>query len=136
MRILRTYSQSYLAHLDVAKLSDEGIDAYLQDDNIVSINPVLTYAVGGIKLFIPDEDFDKAQKILENNEYDSLSVEYYKDTIEPQFKCPQCGGTNIFQKGSWLSGLLFLFLFAVPLAKRKPEFVCLDCSAKWKDNIV
>lgn len=135
MKILRTYSQSYLAHLDLAKLSDEEIDAYLQDDNIVSINPVLAHAVGGIKLFVRDVDFNKAQKILECNEYDSLSVEYDKETIEPQFKCPECGGINLFQKGSWLFGLLILILFFVPLTKRKPEYICMDCSARWNDTL-
>ncbi len=55
MKILKSYLNSTLAYLDSAKLSDEGIEAMLKDENIVSINPIYAHAVGGIKLIETSE---------------------------------------------------------------------------------
>lgn len=63
MKILKTYLYSYLAHLDKAKLKDEGIEVFIKDDNIVSIDPIYAQAVGGIKLQVYEKDYDKAVEI-------------------------------------------------------------------------
>ena len=133
MRILKTYLYSYQAHLDLAKLKDEGIVAVIRDDNIVSIDPVLAQAVGGIKILVNDIDYNKASEVLNANEYDSLKNEYREEEISAQRKCSNCGSINIFQKGSWLVGLLFLFISFIPFTTKKSVYVCMDCSHKWKE---
>jgi len=132
MKIVKTYIYSHLAHLDIAKLSDEGIEAIIRDDNIVSINPIIAQAVGGIKILVQDNDYDKALEILNTNDYDNLKNEF-KEESNLQRKCAKCGSVNIFQKGSWLTGLIFLVLMFIPLTTKKSTYVCLDCSNKWKE---
>jgi len=132
MKILKTYLYSHLAHLDLAKLSDEGIEAIIKDDNIVSIDPVYAQAVGGIKLLVKDDDYKRALEILNSNDYDNLKNEFPGEDISAQIKCSNCGSINIFQKGSWLMGLLFLILFFVPFTIKKSKYICLDCSHEWK----
>lgn len=128
MKILKSYLNSTLAYLDSAKLSDEGIEAMLKDENIVSINTIYAHAVGGIKLIVKDEDYDKALEILNCNEYEFLKNEYPDEVISEQIKCKNCGSTNIFQKGSWIIGILFLILAFIPFTTKKSKCVCLDCS--------
>ncbi len=58
------------AHLLMARLESEDIQCWLQDENMVTVFPVLTNAVGGIKLFVTKQDFDRAYEIfkeVENN---------------------------------------------------------------------
>ena len=73
------------AHLLMARLESEDIECWLQDENTVTINPILTNAVGGIKLLVKKEDLPRARQIfweVENNR---------KQAIE----CPKCKGHNI-----------------------------------------
>lgn len=133
MKILNTYLYSYLAHLDMARLKDEGIEVFIKDDNIVSIDPVFAQAAGGIKLLVYEKDYDKAIEILKSNDYDNLKNEFPEEEISKQRKCKKCGSINIFQKGSWIMGLTFLILLFIPVTKKKSKFVCLDCSYQWKE---
>jgi hypothetical protein len=133
MKILKTYIYSHFAHLDLAKLSSEGIEAFLKDDNIVSINPIYAHAVGGIKLLVREEDYDEALEILNVNDFEDLRDEYPGEEISGQRSCIRCGSINIYQKSSWLGGLLFLALFFIPLTWKKEKFLCMDCSYEWKE---
>jgi hypothetical protein len=133
VKILNTYLYSHLAHLDLAKLSDEGIEAMIKDDNIVSINPIIAQAVGGIKILVEEKDYNKALHILQINDFESLKNEFQEDEISEQRKCPRCGSINSFQEGSWLVGLIFLFLMAIPFTTKKSTYACLECSFKWKE---
>ena len=73
------------AHLLMAKLESEDIECWLQDENTVTINPILTNAVGGIKLLVTKQDLGRAYQIfkeIENNR---------KQSVE----CPKCKGHNV-----------------------------------------
>jgi predicted nucleic-acid-binding Zn-ribbon protein len=133
MKILKTYLYAHEAHLDLAKLQDEGIEAYIFDENIVALNPIYGNAVGGIKLHVHDEDFEKALQII-NADSSSELKEAYDEDIEPLPKCPKCGSLNIYQKRSWLAGLLFLIWMMIPFTVRKNSYVCLDCKHVWKSE--
>ncbi|MGE5797016.1 MAG: hypothetical protein ACM34N_09540 [Ignavibacteria bacterium] len=133
MKILKTYLYSYQAHLDLAKLKDEGLEAVIRDNDIVSIDPVLAQAAGGIKILVNDIDFNKAFEILKANEYDSLKNKQREEEISAQRKCSNCGSINIFQKGSWLVGLLFLFFSFILFTTKKSVYVGMDCSHKWNE---
>jgi hypothetical protein len=68
--ILHSFNNYMDAHLLMGRLESEDIKCWLQDENMVTVFPVLTNAVGGIKLFVNKQDFDRASKILrevENN---------------------------------------------------------------------
>ena len=53
------------AHLAKTKLESEGIEAYIADEHMVSINPGLDIAFGGVKLQVKKSDFDKAVSALD-----------------------------------------------------------------------
>jgi len=44
----------------------EGIPFLFQNENLVSVNPLASYAYGGIQLKVHPNDFEKVQDILDN----------------------------------------------------------------------
>jgi len=66
--IIRTYSNSQLAHLDSAKLADEGIESRIHDDTMASLLPHLSNVMGGIKLLVEENDAPRAIEILKKSE--------------------------------------------------------------------
>ena len=133
MKLLKTYLYSYQANLDIAKLKDEGINSYIKDENIVSIDPILAQAVGGIKLMVYEEDYDKAIEVINKNDFDNLKNEFPEEDMDDQRRCKKCGSTNILQRNSWLIGVFFFLISFAPVAKKKSRFECLDCSYKWSE---
>ena len=47
-------------------LDNEGIHYFFQNENLISIDPLASYAYGGIQLKIHPNDFEKVQEILDN----------------------------------------------------------------------
>lgn len=72
-------------HLLKAILEDEGVKCFVFDENIVSVNPMYSYAVGGIKLKVRDEDFQKGQQII-----DEIENAAFTDQNGEVIHCPHC----------------------------------------------
>jgi hypothetical protein len=132
--ILKTYEFAHLAHLDRARLADEGIDSFVQDENIVSINPALANAVGWVKLIVREEQMEKAKVILGLNEFSQLRNAIYEE-IERQPTCPRCGSIDLGHKRSLLSGIIYLILFFVPVARTTGEYLCRTCGYQWERGL-
>ena len=47
-------------------LDNEGIPYLFQNENLVSVNPLASYAYGGIQLKVHPKDFEIFQEILDN----------------------------------------------------------------------
>ena len=117
------------AHLLMAKLESEDIQCWLQDENTVTLYPILTNAVGGIKLFVNKNDLSRARQIfweVENNR---------KKTIE----CPKCKGHNIElvstprKAANWFSAILTFFLGDYALAADRVNH-CFDCGNEFANS--
>jgi hypothetical protein len=52
------------AYLTRMRLEAAGIDCFLFDENLVEMNPFLSNAIGGVKLYIANKDWEKARAIL------------------------------------------------------------------------
>lgn len=68
---IATFSYSAEALILKGKIESEGIEVFLFDNNTVDTDPILSNAIGGVKLFVYTENFEKASFILkifnENN---------------------------------------------------------------------
>ena len=65
---IRTYDNYIPAHIDMGRLRSEEIECFLADENTVTIDPFLTYAVGGIKLMVPEQQAERSLMILNEAE--------------------------------------------------------------------
>jgi Putative prokaryotic signal transducing protein len=81
MVTLRSFDNYFAAHLLLSRLEEAGIRCFLQDEHSVTTYPVLSNAIGGIKLQVPITDAETAKAIIE-----ALDAEYRNNAI-----CPQCG---------------------------------------------
>lgn len=59
--VFRTYSFRHQAEMDLNKLKNEEINAYLSDANMGSF---LGVATGGVKLHVSEKDLERAQEVL------------------------------------------------------------------------
>ena len=64
--LLRRFQYSSEATIYQGKLESEGIEVYLRDQITIDSNPFYSNALGGIKMFVKTEDFDKANEILKD----------------------------------------------------------------------
>ena len=62
--ILEVYDNYIPAHIAMGRLSEQGIICWLKDENTVTIDPLLSIAVGGIKLMVAVHQADRARMIL------------------------------------------------------------------------
>jgi predicted RNA-binding Zn-ribbon protein involved in translation (DUF1610 family) len=82
---LRSFDNYFLASITLTKLQGAGVECYLKDENTVTIDPILSNAIGGIKIVVKEEDAAEAKKILQQ-----FDEEYLQSV-----KCPQCGAAQI-----------------------------------------
>jgi predicted RNA-binding Zn-ribbon protein involved in translation (DUF1610 family) len=82
---LRSFDNYFLASITLTKLQDAGVECYLKDEHTVTIDPILSNAIGGIKLVVKEQDAEEAKKILQQ-----FDEEYLQSV-----KCPQCGAAQI-----------------------------------------
>ncbi|HEY8388332.1 MAG TPA: DUF2007 domain-containing protein [Parasegetibacter sp.] len=121
---------SYIeAHLLLGRLVDAGINARLDNEYTVTIDPILSNAIGGIKVIVEKQDLDQATALL--NEW---KMEQGRKNA-----CPRCGSIDVQKVSSGkkpvnlLSGI-FTFLmgsYAIPIEKVNH---CFNCGHEWTAN--
>jgi hypothetical protein len=77
---IASYDNFMLANMTLGLLQENGINCHLKDENIVTIDPLLNPAVGGIKLVVEERDYNQAVVLIKDAE-----AAYLKD-----IPCPYC----------------------------------------------
>ena len=106
------------------KLESEGIEVFIRDNNLVDSNPLYSNAVGGVKLFVRNEDVERANALLK-----VVSLYYINDDKQP-IKCPICNREQIEMEASidGLKSLLRVIFFgAFALLFTKYKYKCQNC---------
>ena len=65
MVVVAAFGRPIDAHLAKAQLEADGIQAFLLDEQAISVNPFYAPALGGVKLVVRAEDAARAREILE-----------------------------------------------------------------------
>lgn len=61
---IRSYDDYISAHIMMGRLKEESITCFLKDEHSVTIGPFLSNIIGGIKLLVPESEFEKALELL------------------------------------------------------------------------
>jgi len=77
---IASFDNYMLANMTLGMLQENEISCHLKDENIVTVDPLLNPAVGGIKLLVAEPDFEKAKDLIKKAEEN-----YVKDIA-----CPNC----------------------------------------------
>ncbi|WP_103069301.1 putative signal transducing protein [Aquimarina sediminis] len=112
------------------KLESEGIQVFTMDMHTIDTDPLVSNAIGGVKLKVWAEDEQRAFQVLE-------SIHKYAIGNQGQpIYCPQCNGEKIMLTStidSLKSLLFFLFgfiLFLLPMYQ-KMKYKCEDCKKEF-----
>jgi len=65
---LRSFDNYINANIQLGMLQDKGINCHLQDEYIITLDPLLSPAIGGMKLMVHETQAQRAMKLLEDVE--------------------------------------------------------------------
>jgi DNA-directed RNA polymerase subunit RPC12/RpoP len=77
---IATYDNYMLANMTLGLMTENDIKCQLKDENIITMDPLLNAAVGGIKLLVEAKDYDRALLLMTEAENDYLK----------EIACPNC----------------------------------------------
>lgn len=63
MKTVASFSKPMDAHMLRAKLEGSGIAAYVRDEHMVTLDWLASNAIGGVKVDVADEDYERALQI-------------------------------------------------------------------------
>ena len=144
--ILCSFSHPYEAHLALALLDSHGIDAVLQDEHTVFANHLYSNAIGGVKLVVGKEDFEKALEVLKSSGVIKDPTTGVKQKVEvlesdsetDKTKCPFCQSDNISVEhrmssriAQMISSIVSTILLA-PVKVWSASYKCFDCGKEWR----
>jgi Putative prokaryotic signal transducing protein len=121
------------AQLAKGKLEAAGIDAFLGNENIVSLDWFYSNAVGGLRLQVLEEDVTDAQASLDEPIPDEI-VEEQSGIVYEQPHCPRCDSLDIGYETIdclWSYGLMFVI---APIPVKKINWKCQSCGAEWVEQ--
>lgn len=81
---VKTFDDYFSASIILTRLQAEGVECYLKDEYTVTIDPILSNAIGGIKLVVKKECEAEVVKLLR-----SYHIEYMLSAT-----CPECGSNS------------------------------------------
>ena len=87
--LIGSYQYSSEAIIIKGKLESEGVEVFMRDNNTVDANPLYSNAVGGVKLYVNNNDYLKAKDII------SQVSPYSLDDNSKLLKCPNCEAEQI-----------------------------------------
>ena len=108
----------YPANVQIVKgrLESEGIPVFLKDENTLNSDPIISDAIGGVKLQVYTKDKERALEIY--NEIRAYAIDEYGEPIV----CPNCKAqkSEAYYERKGLFNKLFPFF-------EKRKYKCLNC---------
>ncbi|MDC6351061.1 DUF2007 domain-containing protein [Zeaxanthinibacter sp. PT1] len=124
-RLITIGTFEYVADVQIvkAKLEYEGIPVFLKDETILATDPLISAAIGGVKLQVYSSDRERALEI-----YDEIRS-YAKDEEGNPVTCPNCKAqrSEVYYSRKKILHRLFPFLEPV-------KYRCLKCQMITKPN--
>ena len=122
-------SQPMEATLIQVELGSNGIESELDGEFTVAANPLLSNAVGGIRIMVSAQDTERALAVLEAH-----SQAKAEEEAALAKTCPRCKNENgeAVRRPNWAGVLAVITLGAFALFYPWPKYRCPDCKHKWK----
>ena len=118
---IQAFDNFFSANIQLTRLRAVGIECYLKDEYTVTIDPLLSNAIGGIKLVVRKSDERNVRKLLRemNEEADSKLL------------CPQCGSHKFIlvpkRTTENLLAAITTWLFSAYAVSAENVYQCTDC---------
>jgi len=115
------------------RLEADGIQTFLRDAVTIDTDPLVSNAIGGVKLQVLTTDLTKAREIL-------ASISEYSVTNQGEpIECPKCGSNQIHffshvKDFKSMAAFIFGFFFGVFPFYTKYDYTCEVCKTKFSDS--
>lgn len=132
----------YQAHLLAGKLEAEGIMAFVQDENQISISPWMTNTLGGVRVQVRTSNEIAAAEVMKMIEDSVTPSEELHAAIDVDGKtydlvngiCPECGNASVYLARphglSTTGAAAFVVTFMIPI-KLQHKYFCFSCHYEW-----
>jgi hypothetical protein len=130
---VQTFDNAIDVALLKSKLESEGVICYVFDEYTVTINPLLSTGIGGIKLKINENDAEKALLILKEIQEVVAIDEKGKNQT-----CPNCGSIDLYVDFRSMKGvkgflsMIIMFAFVIYPLYYKNVYKCKNCDYEFK----
>lgn len=130
---IKTFDNIMDAHMLKSRLESEGVECFLFDKEMVALNTLYTWAIGGVKLKVLQKDVPKVIEILKDISETPLTNELGEEVV-----CPNCNSTKINTGHNSASGLKAVFLAFIGFLTStlppffKTRYYCTDCEHVFK----
>lgn len=119
--ILQTFDNFFNANIQLTRLRAAGVECYLKDEYIVTIDPFLSNAVGGIKLMVRKSEEQIVRKLLWEMNTES----------DKKLLCPQCSSHKFIlvpkRTTENLIAAITTWLFSAYAVSAENVYQCSDC---------
>ena len=115
------------ANITLARLQQEGISCWLQNETSATITPFLANSLGGIKLMVAESQVERAVELLEK-------FRSFKESI---LRCPRCHSSNIElveaprKASNWLG--VFVGLLSEFVISSERIYHCYNCGFEFDE---
>tara|TARA_R110002049_G_scaffold90686_2_gene227121 strand:- start:44867 stop:45280 length:414 start_codon:yes stop_codon:yes gene_type:complete len=129
-KTIARFQYSSEAQIIKGRLEAEGIQVFLSDNFTIDTDPLVSNAIGGVKLKVLSHQALKAQHIL-----NSIN-KYSMDDEGNAMHCPQCGSEKIelfstIKDLKSFFGFIFGFLFGTLPLHAKHKYKCEVCKTEF-----
>ncbi len=118
---IRSFQNYFTAHILLGRFRDSGIECFLKDEFTVTVDPILSNAIGGIKLIVKKEDAEEANLLLQQ----------FDEAFRQNAVCPKCGSKTIElvpkQTTANIATAILTWLFGSYAISAKNVYKCGSC---------
>lgn len=127
--VVATFVSVGEAEAALSALEAAGIETFVGDENVVSVDWLYSQAIGGVKVVVAEQDLEAAREVL------ASTAEPEETAATPEaaeVRCPRCGSKE-FYRVEWrrLRAVSMFGCFAValvvPLWLLLPKWKCDQC---------
>ena len=112
-------------------LDAEGIDCVLSDENLVRMDWFWSNLLGGVKLWVRQQDLENAKELIDQNPPEHFDVEGVGAFSQPH--CPQCQSIDIsFRELNKRVAFITAYV-GLPIPLKRRGWKCHACGHFWQD---
>jgi hypothetical protein len=131
--VLRRYRDLPEASIAKSILDSAGIENYLADDNLVRLDWFYSNLIGGIKLFVRQQDVDEANELLDQGVPEKFDVDTPGEYEQP--RCPKCRSFEVSHDGLDKPSTYAAFFVSLPIPFTNKDWKCHSCGHSWKEDV-
>lgn len=119
MKTLAAFNRPIDAHMLIAKLEGSGVPAFIRDEHMVTLDWLAANAIGGVKVDVADEDYDRAIAIMTAPGEGDPATAAAPGPRQPELSAREVETIRAFNRGAvaFLAGglpLCVVFFFITP----------------------